>query len=681
MRKVFIFFVLLFILMLLNRGFASFCCNDQYGQAKCWINGTCCQDTWYIGCSCSDHPTHSSDCVASSSLHCDYNGDVDDVICCPVQYWNPFQAIDNYYCYCSDYDTCGWLFTPNIMNPQPNETVIDYDSDVIFTASITPDKSMDASNNISFARVCWYDDCSSVACVMSSSGDQYSCSVSASSIGTGDKYFYVWSNDTHGAYRVLGPVHFVIRNIYINSIYVSGDTTDLVVGSTNVTYDNGMTVNGNATCWLSSYPSSECLTTVTDGKFECSIHNSKLESGANEIKCKVTDSNNVVGINSTLFDLTGSITDFKLVKPSSGITGPDGEIRVNITVGNTGDIDWKNNLFVRVNTTSGPIIGKFCEVPVDLSKASSKEVSCNSTLSQPGKYSLTSYVIYKRSDGREYILAQRGGVNVQVINITIYLDFVGLEHGWASPCEAGYDCDANYTRGQPVIFRVIAKYWPNPYYYHECSSSFGEDYCEVSYLDPNTNTWSSVEGFGNEWIDQINTSGLACDSIHNLTVKVIRSGVETVKTKRFYISCVPKITAVPSIVRMSVGNYTGEVFNVTIWNPTDNSLTFDLSTTTRPEWFSNWLILIPHDSTGPLKRTGITIPSIGSDTSKVNLTQSGEAGNYEVTFKGVDENGREYKVTTHIFIYAEGLSEFGFVGVVAIVFVSSLIFYRLRVRK
>ncbi|MCD6381981.1 MAG: hypothetical protein J7L43_03320, partial [Candidatus Aenigmarchaeota archaeon] len=83
----------------------------------------------------------------------------------------------------------------------------------------------------------------------------------------------------------------------------------------------------------------------------------------------------------------------------------------------------------------------------------------------------------------------------------------------------------------------------------------------------------------------------------------------------------------------------------------------------------------------PLKRTGITIPSIGSDTSKVNLTQSGEAGNYEVTFKAVDENGREYKVTAHIFIYAEGLSEFGFVGVVAIIFVSSLIFYRMRGRK
>lgn len=679
----------LFFLLFSSLTFASFCCQDASispPQAKCWYEGTCCVGTWYKGCSCSTHPTGSPDCVTSSSPYlCNYNGDLEQTICCPLEFWNPFKDIDGYYCYCSSYDNCGWLFVPNITNVYPNENYIDVDDIVIFNATILPDKnpSLDSNNNISLARVCWYDNCSAVACVMSSNGDVYNCSLPASVIGLGDRYFYIWANDTHSAFNVVGAVHFVIRNITIGSLSVSGDTTEISISGESIVYDNGTAVDGTASCWLTQDPSNICNASVVGGNFSgCKIFNPKFNKDTNNVRCVVVDANGIDGENTISFNFTGTILDFQMVKPSSGVVGPGGEVSFNITLENTADVDWLNNIFVEVNVTSGPTIGEFCRIDINLTSGNIKTVTCNDLASSPGKYSFVAYLIYNRPDGTSIILDQSSPLDLQVINITVSLEFIGLEYGWVLPCAPGSGCVANYTRGQPVIFRVTAQYWPNPYYYHECSSILGLDYCDVEYLDPLTKNWVNMEGFGNEWINETNTTKLQCDTLYELQVRVFRSGIEARTSKNFTISCIPRITSTPLAVRLAVGENVSQIINVTIWNPTDYIKTFDLTVTTQPDWFGDWLMLDPHDAGNPLALSNIQVLNLSSTTVGLNLSQAGKAGAYEVTFKVVDQSDlKEYKSVSYVFIYAEGLSEFGYAGVILLVLSSIIIYCRFLKRR
>lgn len=681
-----LFIVAILLFFISHTSLASFCCRDAIvNQYKCWVLGTCCGGDWYEGCSCLLHPKSTEACINAPSPQylCNYNGEIDETICCPIGYWSETAGIEGYYCYCSFFSNCTWLFVPNITNVYPNNTLIDIDRNVTFQARIIPDKNLiDPSNDIDVARICWYENCSSIACELLESSGLYTCSVPASLIGLGNRYFYVWANDTHTASNTAGVFTFLIENITIGKLKITGDTSIINISGydVNYTFAKESVKSGLATCWIND-KSNSCSSNVENGKFSsCTIPNPELVRNENIVYCTIEDSFGIDGNKRQKTSLSAQITQFELAKPETGTAGPNSEIVFNITVLNSGEINWNGNVKVRINETKQNL-GTVCEFPIKLESGKETTTNCTTSAGSPGSYEFKAYVIYT-SPTKEIILAESSLVQLQVITLTIDLEFIGLDYGLVLPCVSGSGCEANYSRGQEVLFRVKAKYWPNPYYYYECSSIFGSDYCKVEFKDPETGVWKPMQGFGNEWIDKANTSNLACDANHKLEVKVIRSGIEARAWKFFTVSCIPRVTVVPNIVRLSVGENASHIFNVTIWNPTDENKTFDLEMYTKPSWFQSWLSLSPHDVNEPWKRSNIFIPSIGRGITSVNISQTGRAGSYEVVFDATEkDSGSQYKGKGYVFIYAEGMSEFGIVGVFILIIFSIFIYIFIRRTK
>ncbi len=666
--------VLLFGFILLIQSIswaASFCCNDTtIGESKCWIEGACCNGAWYIGCPCSEHPTNVTACENAPNppyLTFQFNG---NATACNLSGWAKPANIDGYYCLCTDYDKCAWTFIPNITDVR-YPTLADVDDQIRIYANITPDRSLDSTNKIKTALVCTDENCTEdMWSGKNITSSTYLFVVNGSDLGLGTHGLYISGTDVHDEANVYGPFYVTVRDIVIGSLSIQGNTTQLIINGSDIKYDNGTLVDGTVECWINTDKSNSCTGSVTNGEFSsCLIDKPELVEGTNDYTCEVS-SGSINERKTSHFSLTGLIRDFKIANAPTGAIGVGSTIVFNATVSNSGDIDWVKNVYYVVRYTSGE---EFCRSRVDLSPGSSKVASCSNVLNKRGTYSFQSFIIYESPSGKNITLASSDTVSITSIKVDVDLKFVGLDYGWVPACVSGVDCEANYTRGQPIIFSVSAKYWPSAVFYYECTNEY-PNYCDVYYRLNTMSLWTKIVGSGNTWVGTANSTDLECEKIYELHVLVIRSGVPAETYKKFYISCQPRVTVSPNVVRLAVGQNVSKIFDVTIWNPTEYNKTFNLTMISKGV-IKSWLSLNPHDPSNYMTRGNIFVKSRSGNNTEVYLSTAGKAGTYEVDFKALDlDTSNEYKSKGYIYIYAKGLPEFGLEGVLLLMIFSLLIF-------
>lgn len=372
---------------------------------------------------------------------------------------------------------------------------------------------------------------------------------------------------------------------------------------------------------------------------------------------------------------SAKITDFELLKPDNDppTIGPNGIIEFNVTVENDGILDWTNDhAFVVVNYTKRGEITEhtLCTNATNQASGETKSIVCgNDTIHEPGIYDFVAYVIYEGLEETSVLDGPTNPIAVKTIKVEIEIEFLGLETGMALPCEPPELCGANYTRGQPLEFAARAKYWVTPWKYVYCNGLVeSPDYCTASF-SIDFGEFNGLDWTANDrWEESYNTKGLICD-IHNLSVRVSKSGVESKVTKNFSISCTPRLTVVPNIVRSSLGQKNKVIFNVTIWNPTDEDKTFDLEMSSKDDFIRNYLYFIspnaadcipPETCIQKIEDMFVSnISKIGYNSTPVRLSKAARVGNYETSFTATDqENGETYNAKGMIMIYGEGMHEF-----------------------
>ena len=587
-------------------------------------------------------------------------------------------------------------FPPEISDVTHSPEPADVDSRITFEATIT---DPDSGDSVDAAKVCeavtktgiTYR-CDQEYCTMTKTGDnRYSCTIPLASLGTGTHQYYVWANDTsHGLANVSGPYEFTVRNITVESLLISGNTSTIVITGSGIKYDNGTLVEGSATCWINIDTANDCDVSIRGGSFSspCIIAQPNLTYATNEFTCTVVDANNIDGERTEEKNLAASITNFELVEGSETI-GTGTAIGFNATLLNSGDIDWSDNvkLVIAYTSVDNPAENLFCESIPMLDAGKSVTINCRREFfASPGKYNFIARVVYQKP-GKNVTLAESSPITIRVLRIETEVKYVGLENGAVLPCTSQSICEANYSRGDALQVEVGAKFWISDMYHIQCDgspSASEESACTAEYTILNESDdvivpWKEpVWTAENVWKITEDTSTLRC-GFYKLRVRVTHSGVTANNITKFFVSCVPRVTAVPLVARVALGTNATVVFNVTVKNPTDNAKVFDLYM--EPEGLvSAWLRwIVNNKNIEDLNISNIKVNPISSASYLVNLTQAARGGVYQVKFKAVDvDENKYYERYAVVIIFAESLTEFSSIGLLLLALLSAALYFKFQ---
>ncbi len=252
-----------------------------------------------------------------------------------------------------------------------------------------------------------------------------------------------------------------------------------------------------------------------------------------------------------------------------------------------------------------------------------------------------------------------------------------------TPLSLNYPSSPNFTRSMPIKF--LAK--------GSVTTSGGsfvcrEGACTARYnitlenSNPAGYTPMGYDAFDVGYKGNYNSSNLLCDEWYDLNVEMTATGVATdTATKKFFISCVPRLIVTPLESRMTLGEKNKEAFEATILNPTDALITYSLKMDAVDEEDKFILagLTLEGEQTGTHTATGIVVPAKSSVVKKVWLNNAGafRAGSFKLIFEADDNlNFNKHISINYLLVFAVGLDEFALWQLAVLGIFAALIFYR-----
>ncbi len=512
--------------------------------------------------------------------------------------------------------------------------------------------------------------------------NNYTCSFEVAWLGTGTKSYVILASDSYGFQSVSDEQNFTVRNITIMNFEVTGNTSELFINASWVVYENYDFVNGSAICWLNEL-ANNCTTSVLNGAFNCSLQDLHLVVGENELHCRVNDSYGIDGEVKRELYLAGEIQNFTLT--SNSVVGIGGSVAFNATIRNIGTLNWSGSnvkaLLLYYPKFSPQNLRLACEAPLNLESGNEINWNCAYDLQEdPGRYEFFLSIRYYYSGG--FVEIERSDeIEVEVIKMETEVKIVGLDYGAVLPCEQGL-CDANYTRGDLAEFRITTRIWTTPFTYKYCDGSplaSESDRCDCYYSLDGGELKSASWTAENNWRVLINTSQLTC-GFHDVVFRVYHRGIESSASIRFYLSCVPRVLAVPNIARVALNQNATIVFHVHLKNPTDEEKRFDLRMKAEQP-IINWLCFVVNGQNVEDKNlSDLSVNPISQLIIPVNLTQASRAGAYEIEFEMEDsQTGDIYKTKATLIIFAEAMPDFNLASFFILSFLAAWVM-RKRIR-
>ncbi len=307
-----------------------------------------------------------------------------------------------------------------------------------------------------------------------------------------------------------------------------------------------------------------------------------------------------------------------------------------------------------------------------------------------------------------------GNYTVTESELGMVVTFPDLEEGVVSPTVTGAP---NFTKLMPIWFEA------RPYTDIGGNVEQCEDvYCRVEYSFDHYSFWGPGnppklaywDGFSRSYtptIEEVSSSGFACDQYQTLYTRVTKQGgemdgLEEEVQHDFFISCDARMTIEPIETRHALGDRPGQIFVLTIWNPTDTQRDFRLqAASNNPQQYPlAWISLdcnndfncwdeerktagpAPNDdpdgwvSSGEDDKVFIQVGSLTSRSINVVMPNAAKSGSFPTSFVAEDvTEGRYFSVIGNILIFAEGLEEFQAWQIIILLGLAAVIFiYRKR---